>query len=200
MHVLNDTYSVRAKFKCKILGGLSYTKMKKAGGSKLYTILIYVYIYSKLWDHCSSGARNLHLQNVFICISLCGPWKKARVSAESCNQTGMSLSQALPHLALSLCRTLHSAPLPHLLSSPPRRRLHSSTAAASISTDPTFSLQIQQQKAATGGLRPPLLRSPTSLLRRCICLLCFCEGRWHPSPTGKIQCTTPSYRRSCSYT
>ena len=38
MHILNDIYYNRANFQCKILGGLSYTKMIKVGDLKLYTV------------------------------------------------------------------------------------------------------------------------------------------------------------------
>ena len=38
MHVLNDIYYNRANFEYKMLGGLSYTKMKKIRNLKLYTV------------------------------------------------------------------------------------------------------------------------------------------------------------------
>ena len=38
VHILNNIYYNRANFQCKILGGLSYTKMIKVGDLKLYTV------------------------------------------------------------------------------------------------------------------------------------------------------------------
>ena len=42
MYVLNDIFYNRAKFQCKILGGLSYTKITKVEDLKLYTFRIYI--------------------------------------------------------------------------------------------------------------------------------------------------------------
>jgi hypothetical protein len=80
------------------------------------------------------------------------------------------LSTPLP---ISLSHSLSDTPLPSLLSSPLRRRLHSHTAAtAYVLTNPDFSLQIQQQQQ-DAFTRLCL----GSLLHCCICLFFFCRGR-----------------------
>ena len=42
MCVLNDIYYNHANFQCKIIWGLSYTKMTKVGDLKLYIVRLYI--------------------------------------------------------------------------------------------------------------------------------------------------------------